>query len=132
MTPTRKNIPRREVLKILGASAAGAWIAEPFLRAADHEVRIAGKLANVSTRVLSKRTIRITIAEQVKGAATRVADDGALVASGNFPEHGALATSAQAHAVSCRTALEVRIALQDPAGDPRGKQRWARHASSDN
>jgi alpha-glucosidase (family GH31 glycosyl hydrolase) len=108
MTPTRKNIPRREVLKILGASAAGAWIAEPFLRAADHEVRIAGKLANVSTRVLSKRTIRITIAEQVKGAATRVADDGALVASGNFPEHGALATSAQAHAI-LQNALEVRI-----------------------
>nr|HEV7954523.1 TIM-barrel domain-containing protein [Candidatus Acidoferrales bacterium] len=99
MVPTRRNIPRREALRILGACAAGAWVGEPFLSAADNEVRIAGKLANISTKAFSKYTVRITISEQnisrqMKDAATPVADDGALAASAhntlNETLHGAL------------------------------------------
>jgi hypothetical protein len=112
-----KDIARREVLKILGAGTAAAWIGEPFLYATDNEVRIAGKLANVSVKRLSKRTVRITIAEQDTGAAAPAANsltsDGALVTPGSASEQGLISASATAHSDSAKESLRVRI-THDP------------------
>ena len=111
------NIARRDVLKILGASAAGAWIGEPFLYAADNEVRIAGKLANVSVKVFSKRTVRITIAEQVGAraapATNTLTSDGALVPPESTSEQGLISTGAAGHSASAKESLRVRI-THDP------------------
>ena len=109
----RKDIARRDVLRILSASAAVAWIGEPFLYSADNEVHIAGNLANVSVKVFSKRTVRITIAEQAKSAATPLASDGALVSPGSSSEQGLIPASAPGHAAPSHDALRVRI-TQEP------------------
>ena len=109
----REKIARREVLRILGATAAGAWIGEPFLHATDTEIRIAGKLANVSVKVFSKHTVRITIAEQTKSSAGPAANDGALVNPMSSSEQFLISAGAPAHAAPSGDALRVRV-THDP------------------
>jgi len=109
----RKDIARREVLRILGVTAAGAWIGEPSLCATDNEVRIAGKLANISTKVFSKRTVRITIAEVTKATATPSPSDGALVNPLSSSEQGLILASTSPHAAPSHETLRVRI-THDP------------------
>jgi alpha-glucosidase (family GH31 glycosyl hydrolase) len=100
-----KHIPRRNVLKLLGAGAAATWIGRPLLLATDQDVRIAGKLTRISVLPLGEHSIRITISEQANGAVDPALDDGVIIPTAA----SASETKAQRTQNSAGNSLQVHV-----------------------
>ena len=75
MNRTAKNFQRREALKLLSAAAVGACL-EPQFVFAQSNLRIAGRVVQVSVTTISANTVRLQITEQLSKA---MPDDGAVV-----------------------------------------------------
>src|SRR5580704_11860470 len=100
-----KHIPRRNVLKLLGAGAAATWIGRPLLLATDQDVRIAGKLTRIFVLPLGEHSIRITISEQANGAVDPALDDGVIIPTAA----SASETKAQRTQNSAGNSLQVHV-----------------------
>jgi hypothetical protein len=94
-----KEIGRRDALKLIGAGAAAACVAERLLLAAQSGVEIAGQRTKISIEQVSAHCVRILIAADDAAATTAALNDGALAA-----EH---------FAKNARGGLKARI-LQKP------------------
>jgi alpha-glucosidase (family GH31 glycosyl hydrolase) len=75
MTWTAKTFQRREALKLLSAAAVGTCL-EPRLIFAQSNLRIAGRVVQISVTTISANTVRLQITEQLSKA---MPDDGAVV-----------------------------------------------------
>ncbi|HLW99452.1 MAG TPA: TIM-barrel domain-containing protein [Candidatus Acidoferrales bacterium] len=71
-------LTRRQILRLLGVSAAASFAGETFLYASARRITVAGRTVRVLVSSVTRHTVRITLAEETPAPA-KVPDDGSLL-----------------------------------------------------